>query len=198
MLRSGREGGWCLVLPCSRSCWSYHGSSSSVTNSSIVPELTMGDPRKTAETSPSIRTIDAPAGCSSRRQFAPSGWICAQASFFSHSGSVVLWLYQGSTCFLFPPSPRSLPPFPLIPPPPSTGPSRSTDQPPPLQLLLLQILQTWHRCCNNSTSFLPVFSSGLTMPSRAARKLQECSFVFNSIFGFRSGAPSTVHMALFI
>lgn len=33
-----------LVLPCSKSCWSYHGSSSSVTNSSIVSELSIGLP----------------------------------------------------------------------------------------------------------------------------------------------------------
>lgn len=36
--------GRCHVLPCSRSCWSYHGSSSSVTNSSILPKLSMGVP----------------------------------------------------------------------------------------------------------------------------------------------------------
>lgn len=36
-----RLGGWCAGLPCSRSCWSYHGSSSSVMNSSILAELNM-------------------------------------------------------------------------------------------------------------------------------------------------------------
>lgn len=86
-------GGWCRVLPCSRSCWSYHGSSSSVMNSSILPELSMGDPpRKSAETSPSVWTIDLwvlqkAAGAPSRRS-------CAQAVF---SRGV---LFCGSTCFL--------------------------------------------------------------------------------------------------
>lgn len=65
MLR-GREDG---VLPCSRSCWSYHGSSSSVTNSSIPPAgFSMGDhplsppgPGASAETSRSVRNKRAPA-----------------------------------------------------------------------------------------------------------------------------------------
>lgn len=88
---------------------------------------------------------------------------------FLQSGSVVL----GLDVF-----PLVLPLPHLIPPPPSTGPSRCSD---PLLLLLLllpqRILQTWQRCCNNSTSSLPVISGTLTVPSRAAREIQDCSFV---------------------
>lgn len=69
---SGDAAGWedgCLVLPCSRSCWSYHGSSSSVTNSSILPELSMGEhPGESAETSPSVWTIELQRAGSSSRQ----------------------------------------------------------------------------------------------------------------------------------
>ncbi|KAL7372640.1 hypothetical protein ABVT39_019990 [Epinephelus coioides] len=100
---------------------------------------------------------------------APSSWSCGQPS-----PSQALYVFPLSfLCSVFP---RSLPHLPLIPPPPGTGPSRSSV--PLLLLLLLQrILQTWQRCCNNSTSSLPVISSTLAVPSSAARKQRVYSFV---------------------
>lgn len=110
-----REDGACLVLPCSRSCWSYHGSSSSVTNSSIFPELSMGDPGRNRRNEPLCENKRAPA----RQQVAPSSWS-------PQPGSVVLWL---STCFLFP---SSLICAPSVTPTSSSHPPTAQQRPVPV------------------------------------------------------------------
>lgn len=68
------------------------------------------------------------------------------------------------------------------PPPPSTGPFRCTDS--LLLLMLLQrLLETWQRCCNNSTSSPTVTSSGtLTVPSvRLVRRKTAVLFASNEV-----------------
>ena len=175
------QGGWCLVLPCSRSCWSYHGSSSSVTNSSIFPELSMGDPGRNRRNAPLCENKRAPA----RQQVAPSSWspqpgeCCAVALY-------VFPLFLPLSSVL----PPSLPLLPLIPPPPSSGPSRCSE---PLLLPLLQrSAETWQRCCDDSTSFINVIGSTLTVHLGTARKTQHYRLV-----PFRQSAPSRfVHLKM--
>lgn len=121
------------VLPCSRSCWSYHGSSSSVTNSSILAELSMGRSAGRNRRNKPL-CVDCVEQWSSerrrrrRRSLSFKAELGARSSSQSVSQSGVCALCRVSTR---PPSSSgvllSLPP--LIPAPPSTGPSRCLEPP---------------------------------------------------------------------
>lgn len=106
------------ALPCSRSCWSYHGSSSSVTNSSIAPELSM---EKGKTPSRCGRTMEA--GSSSRdKELLQGGAV---------SGPVRERCVASAAFPLL----CSLPPLPrLIRPLLNRGPSRCSGPLQPLQL----------------------------------------------------------------
>lgn len=118
------------VLPCSRSCWSYHGSSSSVTNSSILAELSMGRSAGRNRRNKPL-CVDSEQWSSERRRRRSLSFkaeLRARSSSQSVSQSGVCALCRVSSR---PPSSSgvllSLPP--LIPAPPSTGPSRCLEPP---------------------------------------------------------------------
>lgn len=141
------------VLPCSRSCWSYHGSSSSVTNSSIVPELSMEKQRN--------KLLCENNG-------APAGWLLQQGKGASsrrscrEAASDLGELCCGSTCFLFVFTPTSHVSYAHLParahPGALTGCSLCSCN-----------RETWQqRCCKSSTS--SIISCALTVHSWDARK----------------------------
>lgn len=117
-------------------------------------------PGETAETSPSVRTKELQPGSRSLLQVG----VLSQGVLCCGSLRVSSFLPLSSVL------PPSLPLLPLIPPPPSRGPSRCSE---PLLLPLLQrSVQTWQRCCNDSTSFINVIRSTLTVHLGTARKTQ--------------------------
>lgn len=88
---------WCRVLPCSRSCWSYHGSSSSVMNSSILPEFSMGlslphRERPQRRRASSVGNNGAPAGARGPPEGSSRSFKAELRSGFLRPSSVVLWL----------------------------------------------------------------------------------------------------------
>lgn len=150
------ERGWCLALPCSMSCWSYHGSSSSVTNSSILPEFSMGDPLLLSSGNPRTQSSSVrdqqirQAGSSTKqRPLLQAGAARSRTA-----------LCCGSTCFLFPSSPPTAPSHPPItaqhrPIPVLTATAAAAATGAAAAAAAAEDPQTWQRCCNNSTSFSP-------------------------------------------
>lgn len=173
------------VLPCSRSCWSYHGSSSSVTNSSILPELSIwrGDPLLLH---PGNLQGNNPL-CVWTIELLQQGPPQEARSFQDYQPELRTVLYSAvlcaSTCFLFPSSPlcvSSVTPTSSLSHPTTTGPSS-----PPRPAATVTAAETWQRCCNKGTSFLSLFSETHSRCLHVLLVYNDTVFVSPLLCGFR-------------
>lgn len=189
-----RAAGWqqdarLQYSPCSRSCWSYHGSSSSVTNSSIVPELSMGLTRTALEKqAPPCACVCVSLSSRDRNNGAPWG------SGGSFKAELRVRRPGGESCCWASGPPRRVSSSASSGHSHLSVPSTAWSEAPQM----LGLLQTWQRCCNSGTSFSPpppptryqLRPRGAFAYRSSDARLRFCSYTPSAWIGAKHSAPS--------